>query len=326
MSTSIVICDSSKMARKQMQRCLPADWDVDITFTSNGAEAITALDQGLGEVLFLDLMMPVLDGYETLKVIREKDLDTMVIVVADDVQPESSRKAMCLGAMGCISKPAEPHMVSEILHRYGIYRVPEQTSATTMPATESTADQARFDSYREVCREATDHAADILSRLTGERVLSPIPKVSLLAVTELEMALNFTEDESISAVCQGFIAPGIAGEAMLVFSDSDFTPMAEILGHQGSSDIEVLTDISGVLMGVILNGLGEQLHLSFSLSHPAVLGTHTQATGLIRANKKRWDSILAIEITYEIPNKSIACDVLLLFTEGSQKTLDERIV
>ena len=88
MSMKIIICDDSNMARKQMVRCLPADWDVSITFAENGLEAINALSQGLGDVLFLDLTMPVMNGYETLAKIREQDLPTLVIVVSGDVQVE----------------------------------------------------------------------------------------------------------------------------------------------------------------------------------------------------------------------------------------------
>jgi CheY-like chemotaxis protein len=326
MSTSIVICDYSNTARKQMQRCLPDDWDVDITYACNGEDALTALRQGLGEVLFLDLAMPGMDGYETLKKIRAQDLDTMVIVVADNILPEISQKVMSLGAMDCIRKPAESDVVSGILNRYGIYRSVEPSNAADELTIESVADRtARFNAYRDLCCEASSQAADILSRLTGESVLLPAPSVSELAVTELEMALHFTQDESVSAVCQGFIAPGIAGEALLVFSDADFMPMAEILGHQGDSQIEVLTDIAGILIGVILNGLGNQLHLSFSLSHPSVLGTHLHVDELIRGDTRQ-ETILTIEVTFEIPSKSIACDVLLLFTEGSQQTMEERIV
>ena len=43
-----------------MRSCLPKDWEVDVTFAGNSQEAIVALECGLGEVLFLDLTMPVM--------------------------------------------------------------------------------------------------------------------------------------------------------------------------------------------------------------------------------------------------------------------------
>jgi DNA-binding NtrC family response regulator len=122
MPIPIVIGDDSNMARKQMRRCLPKDWDVDITFVENGEEAIAALECGLGEVLFLDLTMPVMDGYETLAAIRAADLDTLVIVVSGGVQEDAYKRVMPMGTMDFIKKPAAIETVTDILDRYGIHR------------------------------------------------------------------------------------------------------------------------------------------------------------------------------------------------------------
>ncbi|MFT6751480.1 MAG: chemotaxis protein CheY-P-specific phosphatase CheC [Candidatus Azotimanducaceae bacterium] len=121
----------------------------------------------------------------------------------------------------------------------------------------------QFDTYREITYIAVGRAAKLLSQLTNEFVTLPIPKVNLLEVSELEIAINASTNEAVSAVCQGFIVPGIAGETLLVLGDSDLEPLIETLGHDHASAIEVLSDISGILVGAILKGLGEQLHLTF---------------------------------------------------------------
>ena len=66
----LVVCDDSGMARKQLIRALPPEWPVSITQAGNGEEALAALRQGLGQVMLLDLTMPVLDGYQTLAALR----------------------------------------------------------------------------------------------------------------------------------------------------------------------------------------------------------------------------------------------------------------
>ncbi|HFQ92253.1 MAG TPA: response regulator, partial [Chromatiales bacterium] len=55
MPTPILICDDSSLARKQMARSLPTAWDVEISYASNGREALEELRAGKGHVLFLDL-------------------------------------------------------------------------------------------------------------------------------------------------------------------------------------------------------------------------------------------------------------------------------
>ena len=49
-----------------MARSIPEGWDVEIDYAVNGQEALDKIVQGKGEILFLDLNMPVLDGYQTM--------------------------------------------------------------------------------------------------------------------------------------------------------------------------------------------------------------------------------------------------------------------
>ena len=82
---SVLICDDSLVARKQVAKCLPQDWEVGVHFAKHGREAIEALQSGKGQVLLLDLNMPVMDGYETLKAIQKQGLNTKVVVISGDI-------------------------------------------------------------------------------------------------------------------------------------------------------------------------------------------------------------------------------------------------
>ena len=79
------------------------------------------------------------------------------------------------------------------------------------------------DCYQEITNVAMGQAADRLARLLNVYVILPIPKVNMISASELHMALaDTTSNENVSAVCQGFIGQGIAGEALLVFNDASF--------------------------------------------------------------------------------------------------------
>jgi len=121
MSTPVLICDDSSFARKQMARALPNDWDIELTFAGNGEEALVAIKEGKADILFLDLTMPVLDGYGVLEAIRAEDLPTMVIVVSGDIQPEARDTVKKLGALEFIKKPITTDKITEILTAYGIF-------------------------------------------------------------------------------------------------------------------------------------------------------------------------------------------------------------
>jgi two-component system chemotaxis response regulator CheY len=120
MTIKVLICDDSNMARKQMSRSLPEDWPTEITFAKNGAEAIEEIKKGGQELMFLDLTMPVLDGYQTLEAIRKEDLPIMVIVVSGDIQPAARDRVKKLGAIEFIKKPVDKVKIKSVLIEYGI--------------------------------------------------------------------------------------------------------------------------------------------------------------------------------------------------------------
>ncbi|MBM7073522.1 response regulator [Shewanella sp. 202IG2-18] len=326
MTTQVLICDDSAMARKQMARVLPKDWDVSITFAQNGMEGLEAIKAGKGEVVFLDLTMPVMDGFQVLKTVQKLDLPAMIIVVSGDIQLKAYEKVKSLGAIDFIQKPISTEALSHILQEYGIYNGNYNAQADDAPMIKVDL----RDACQEIANVAMGRAADLLAKLLDIYVPLPIPTVNVLEVSELTMALKATEnDKQISALCQGFIGAGVAGEALLLFHDSSLDDMAKLMNinHPDSSqaEIEVLIDTGNVLIGAFLNGISEQLHMPFSQSHPVVLGRHCTANELIHDNAEKWQRTLAMEINYCIQDHNIQCDLLLLFTEDSLPTMTNKL-
>lgn len=323
MPTPVLICDDSSFAQKQMARALPGDWDVTLSFAANGAEGLDALRAGKGDILFLDLNMPVLDGYQVLETIRREDLNTMVIVVSGDIQPEARTRVLALGALDFIKKPIDADKIGEILDKYGIRGAPGQTQ----PDIDFKVDA--LDRIQEIANVAMGRAGDLLARLLGAFVKLPGPKVRMIEGSDLHMRLSAIEaSTAVSAVCQGFIGAGIAGEAMLTFTESSFADIATLMRHEGEIDdnaeLELLMDISNILIGACLKGIADQLDISFSQGHPIILGRHVNISELLDYDTSRWNRTLAIEIEYRIENRNIDCDLMLLFSEDSLDALHER--
>ncbi|MFD2230706.1 response regulator [Alkalimarinus sediminis] len=346
MTTPVLICDDSSVARKQMARSLPADWDIEISYAVHGEDAIEQLQEGKGEIMFLDLNMPVMDGYQTLEAILKNDIQTMVIVVSGDIQPEAHERVKALGALDFIKKPISVEDLTVILEKFGLYSssvepaVSESNESDTRsfpPPTGRTEEELEGagkiqyrDCIQEISNVAMGQAADLLARLLDVFVKLPIPNVNILEVSELKMALSQTEHgDTYTAVCQGFIGSGIAGEALLIFSDSSYEDMAKLLKYSGelndTSQLELIMDIASILVGACTSGIAQQLDISFSQGHPMVLGQHVKVGDLLKTNETRWKQTLAIEITYEIENYDITCDLMLLFTEDSIDNLNQRL-
>lgn len=364
MSTKLLICDDSNMARKQLARSLPDGWDVDVSFATNGVEGIEAIKAGKGDVLLLDLNMPEMDGYQVLEAILEQDLPTITIVVSGDIQPEAYKRVTGLGALDFIKKPVNKEKLTEVLRAYGVFtdekndldstdntsvevnkKLIVETPKTAKPAPlkispvdtsqpslekELTLAPDLRDCYQEIANVAMGRAGDLLARLLDVFVELPIPNVNFIEVSELRMALKDVEaNESTSGVCQGFISAGISGEALLILNDSSFRDVASLMNYQYEEDegteLELLMDLANVLIGACLKGISEQLDIDFSQGHPVVLGQHRKISELIANNSTKWKKTLAIEISYSIENYPIKCDLLLLYTEQSMLALNNKL-
>ncbi len=329
MTIPVTICDDSTLARKQIARSLPENWDIELTFATNGVEGLQAVQDGKAEVLFLDLTMPEMDGYQVLEAIFHQQLNSMVIVVSGDIQPEAKERVISLGALSFIKKPADPDQVAMLLEEHGLLRQTTDTPNQVISQLDEQAIPLR-DSYQEVANVAMGQAADLLARLLGAFVVLPIPNVNTIEVSDLQMALQAIESKvTVSSVCQGFIGNGVAGEALVIFNDSSFSDIASLMRFEGELDtnveLELLMDIASILVGAFLKAFAEQLDLQFSQGHPKILGQHCNIGELIRPDNVTWRETLAIEIHYTIEGFNVNCDMLVLFSEDSIDELNHRI-
>jgi len=337
MTTTILICDDSSLARKQMARALPPGLADNILFATTGEEGLEAIRQGNVDLLFLDLNMPGLDGYQVLQHIQQEDLPVLTIVVSGDIQPEARERVRKLGAIDFIKKPTDPAHVAELLEEYGFYRPSELEKSANADAwlnddaTQKPSISVSLNDYlQEISNVAMGRSSDLLARLLKVFVKQPIPNVAFIATSELSMAISAAErEQEYSAVCQGFTGSGLAGEALLLFEDASFREMAELLHYdvlEGESvNVEVLMDMSSILFGAFLNGISDQLNIKLGLAHPTVLGQHRPIGELLEHHRKREEQLLAIEISYAIENRDIHCDMLILFTEESIPFLQKQL-
>lgn len=322
---SILICDDSLVARKQVAKCLPQDWDVAVHFAKHGEEALTALKEGKGQVLLLDLNMPVMDGYQTLKGIKDQKLLTKTIVISGDIQPEAKTRVLALGAIDFIQKPVNSDELIAALRKHNVLALAEEAQ----PEPDG-LDETMRDCYQELVNVAMGQAGNHLARIMNVFVKLPIPNVNLIEVSELHMMLSDIDThEQTSGVCQGFLGDGISGEALCVLSDSSFSDVAKILNIKEAVDdelqLELLMDVASILIGTCLTGIANQLDMKFRQGHPVVLGQHQSVEELIQTNKSNWRKTLAIELSYGLEGYNVHCDLLLLFTEDSIDALNSKL-
>lgn len=115
----ILIVDDSKLARKVLKDALPVPNSFDISEAGNGMEALEFCRHNPVDILFLDLTMPVMDGYEFLEKMQSEGLRPAIVVVSADVQPKAKERVVALGARAFIGKPVNPSELSHCLQEQG---------------------------------------------------------------------------------------------------------------------------------------------------------------------------------------------------------------
>ena len=104
-----LIVDDSKISRKWLIEMIPKKIveNAEIIEGCNGEEAITLYDQHRPDVVFLDITMPIVDGFEALERIRAINPDALVVMISADRQKTTKEKVLALGASAIISKPVD---------------------------------------------------------------------------------------------------------------------------------------------------------------------------------------------------------------------------
>jgi len=111
-----LVVDDSKLARLSLVKSLKTYVEnAEIFQASNGQEAVEIMQKEKASIVFLDLTMPIMDGYETLPKLLEIDTKVKVVVVSADVQKKAKERVINLGAKLHIQKPINIDKMKEIL-------------------------------------------------------------------------------------------------------------------------------------------------------------------------------------------------------------------
>ncbi|MBI5075852.1 MAG: response regulator [Nitrospirae bacterium] len=115
MKYQVLLVEDSKAIQQMYRNKLMLEQFAVVT-ADNGMEAIKALSLSKPDIILLDLMMPIMDGYKVLQVVKtdQKFKDIPVIVFSAKGQPDEVEKALSLGAAGYIVKSiTKPNEVVE---------------------------------------------------------------------------------------------------------------------------------------------------------------------------------------------------------------------
>lgn len=115
----ILVTDDSRMARKMLIKTLSEvlGENFELSEAQDGEEAVNLYKENSFDIVFLDLTMPVMDGFTALELIKNHDNSAKIVVVSADIQKAAVDKVLELGALSFIKKPIDSQKMQQIFEK-----------------------------------------------------------------------------------------------------------------------------------------------------------------------------------------------------------------
>lgn len=115
----VLLCDDSVLARKQLSDALKAcDASIEIIEAKNGKECVEMYAKNSPDIVFVDIVMPVLDGVSAVKDICSSNPDAVVVIVSSVGTQKELKSAIESGAKDFIQKPFSKEQITEVFNYY----------------------------------------------------------------------------------------------------------------------------------------------------------------------------------------------------------------
>ena len=115
MKIRTLIVDDMRLARRRLRQWLAGDPEIEIIGEcANGREAIAAIKERVPDLVFLDVQMPEIGGFEVVAAIEAENLPTFVFVTGYD---EFALGAFEVNAVDYLLKPVEKQRLTTALDR-----------------------------------------------------------------------------------------------------------------------------------------------------------------------------------------------------------------
>ena len=113
---NILVVDDHPV-NKQLLKLILEKSGYKVTTAEDGQEAVKKGDDNF-DLIFMDVQMPILDGYEATKKLREKGVKTPIIACTAGSQENEKEIAISFGMNDILSKPFTKEELQKILNKY----------------------------------------------------------------------------------------------------------------------------------------------------------------------------------------------------------------
>jgi len=111
----ILIVDDEAFIRVLLKQTLEdlEDMGVDLLLAADGEEGVEIALRRRPDLIFLDVMMPKMNGYEVCRRIKEVDSRVYIMLLTAKGQAIDKEKGLSIGANEYVTKPFDPDYILE---------------------------------------------------------------------------------------------------------------------------------------------------------------------------------------------------------------------
>ncbi len=181
------------------------------------------------------------------------------------------------------------------------------------------------EALQEIANIGMGQAGASIAQVLDHFVRLSIPRILFLRHDDMAASLrSAVGEDQVSAVRQAFHS-SMRGEAIVVFGEQRCNDLADLMGYEQdldrSAELELLLDITNILVGACLGGIAEQLREKMSFSPPSLMADRVAIEKLLSGGEVSWHNALLVEVNFSLEQRNFACHLLILMTENEIKSL-----
>lgn len=181
-SGRVLVAEDSK-SNQILTKLLLERFGVEVTIAEDGKEAVDkALSQQF-DLIFMDMQMPNMDGYEATKLLRRKGLKTAIVALTAYAMKGDDEKCISAGCSDYMAKPIDREILLKVIRKY----LPLETA---VPGKKIDSIKSQGDEFGQLCSDETSQRLELAELAYEPDCGVPVDYTTLMRVCEDEDNIN----------------------------------------------------------------------------------------------------------------------------------------
>lgn len=110
----ILVVDDEKLICEEFRDILE-DEGHDVETALNGMEALQKVEDASYDIVFLDVLMPRMEGREVFEEMKKLNASLPIVMMSGYLPPNKEQDVLRMGALACLRKPLELDRVRSLI-------------------------------------------------------------------------------------------------------------------------------------------------------------------------------------------------------------------